>query len=163
MFMGKIKLVIVILIVVGGVYLYPVIAEVVNFRKTSNAAGALPYQVGITNAVLIPCVGLVVCPSPMCNAKHTGSCPPSVPAFFEVTGMSAGGTGMPDIVLSSMVVAKIGLTPGGQVIAGGLGPTLMDGGVAASLGGAAMGLNQTLDRGLAFYGNLKNRLLAILN
>ena len=107
-----------------------------------DAAGAMPYQIGLTGARVIQCA-----PS-CCSAAGCRCCAgmggvlcatimdveTRCPMYQEVQGTPAGGMGMNALFLQTSVM-QAGLSPGGQLIAGGMSPPLMDTGVLASAGG----------------------------
>lgn len=101
-------------------------------NKKAVASSGLPYQVGLTNVVLVPCVWVVA--SGVCTGGTL--CPMVDPAQCNLTtdiaGTPAGGMGS-EITLSTVAVSMIGVVPGGQIIAGGIGPTMIN--VAAGMAG----------------------------
>ncbi|MDD4901244.1 MAG: hypothetical protein PHS62_04015 [Patescibacteria group bacterium] len=89
-----------------------------RFNNAASASGSMPYQVGLTNAIVIPCVvsSYVCTGGTLCSTiLDTTRC-----ALYEdVNGASAGGTGQPPLLLSQIAVQTAGLTMGGQLIYGG--------------------------------------------
>lgn len=106
-----------------------------------------PVEAGITNVNIINCyttgdppvcVGGTLCPT-----KDAGRCL----AYSDISGMGAYAmgrkkadfniamVGATNLLLLNTAIAQAGLTPGGQLIAGGMSPILMDSGVLASNGG----------------------------
>ncbi len=120
----------------------------VNLDKYANlqlgreavAAGGFPYQIGLTNVritkcqvTLGVCVGVGVDAGPataLCNTKSPGVCE----SYRYVSGVPAGGMGTAALFLFPNL-SFAGVSTGGQLIAGGMGPTMMDGGVVAGPGG----------------------------
>lgn len=128
------------IILIGGYFYY---LPMVRWHKAAQSAGGYPYQIGLTKAVITKCVttgtpptcvGAGVPPdpiaTPLCNTKGPGICT----AYSVVSGLPAGGMGTNALFLTTSV-AKAGLMPGGQLIAGGMTMTEMDSGVLASAGG----------------------------
>jgi len=105
-----------------------------RWQNAAEAAGGLPYQIGLTNAVLVPCVvscnGGCCSGGTLCTVKAPGICT----TYQTVSGSPAGGMGNMAL-FSNLAIAKAGLTQGGQLIAGGMTLTEMDQGVLASSGG----------------------------
>lgn len=112
----------------------PSIMAKVECKMAAKAAGSFPYQIGLTNAVIIKCFTTGTPPvcqgGTLCYLKDAGSCT----LYSDVSGTSAGGMGQ-NALFQQTAIAKSGLTPGGQLIAGGMSPVLMDNGVLASAGG----------------------------
>lgn len=127
----KIILAISVLIIVVGV---PILADYYLWRKAEAAAVAMPYQIGLTNVVITPCfIAYGKCVgAPLCIASGTDRCA----GWSSVIGTPAGGMGA-SALFSAKAIAMAGLTAGGQLIAGGMGPTMMDQGVLASAGGCS--------------------------
>ena len=110
-----------------------------RWRQATNAAGGLPYQIGLTQVIITPCIvtegvcvgaGADQTATLACNTKGPGVCA----TYSYVSGLKSGGMGT-GALFSAEVILMAGLTPGGQLIAGGLSPVLMDQGVLASAGG----------------------------
>ena len=99
------------------------------------AAGAFPYEVGCSNAVIIPCFTTPTTPplctgGTLCNTIDAARCL----LYSDVTGMPAGQKPC-NVLFMKAFMAQAGLTPGASFIAAGTGPTLMDQGPLASWGG----------------------------
>lgn len=105
-----------------------------RWHQAAKAAGGLPYQIGLTNVIIMKCFTTVIPPvcagGILCSTLDIGRCN----LYSEVIGTPAGGTGINALFLD-MAIAQAGLTIGGQLIAGGLAPVAMDSGVLASAGG----------------------------
>ncbi|MFH1255247.1 MAG: hypothetical protein V1667_02145 [bacterium] len=105
-----------------------------SYNSAADAAGGFPYQIGLTNAVIIPCFTTgnppVCAGGELCAIKDPASCA----LYSEISGSPAGGMGSNGIFLKT-AIAKSGLVSGGQLIAGGMSPAAMDNGVLASAGG----------------------------
>ena len=128
------------IILIGGYYYY---LPEVRWHKAAQAAGGYPYQIGLTNVTITQCVTIGTPPvcvgagsdpiaTPLCNTKGPAVCT----AYSVASGMPAGGMGNIALFLTT-AIGQAGLTPGGQLIAGGISPVLMDSGVLASAGGCA--------------------------
>lgn len=108
-----------------------------RLSNIASAAGALPYQVGLTNAIVIPCVTTGYPPictgGTLCNAVDVADCT----LYSDVSGMSAGGSGQPPLLLSKVAMGMAGLMSGGQLIYGGttFSMLLSPNAVLASAGG----------------------------
>lgn len=133
----------IILLVVGlliAVFLIFVIfsSPSASYNGAAEASAGLPYQIGLTNALITKCV--VSCnggccmgmggAGALCSVKDPASCS----LYSEVSGTPSGGMGK-NALFSNVAIAKAGLVPGGQLIAGGMSPAAMDNGVLASAGG----------------------------
>ena len=102
------------------------------------ASGELTYQIGLTNVTIINCFTTgnpPICTGgvlggTLCYTKDAATCA----NYAEVSGTPAGGMGN-NALFSTQAIAQAGLTNGGQLIAGGTSPVLMDNGVLASSGG----------------------------
>ncbi len=105
-----------------------------HWRQAAQAAGGLPYQIGLTNAIIVNCVTTgypPVCTGGLlCSTLDAARCT----TYSEVSGTPAGGMGTNALFLTA-AIAQAGLMPGGQLIAGGMSAVLMDQGVLASAGG----------------------------
>ncbi|MFH0956211.1 MAG: hypothetical protein V1801_03325 [Candidatus Falkowbacteria bacterium] len=105
-----------------------------HWRQAASAAGGFPYQIGLTKVTVIQCVTTgnpPICTGGiLCATLDAARCM----AYSEVSGTPAGGMGN-NALFSNAAIAKAGLTSGGQLIAGGMSPVLMDQGVLASAGG----------------------------
>ncbi len=112
----------------------PKVAGYFRFRQAVKAAGGFPYQIGLTNVTVVPCVTTGVPPictgGVLCSVLDAARCV----MYSEVSGAQAGGMGNNALFLKT-AIAQAGLYPGGQLIAGGTSPALMDNGVLASFGG----------------------------
>lgn len=107
-----------------------------SWQKAAEAAGGFPYQIGLTNTMIINCFVRPLPPPPtcmgglLCNVLDANRCQ----LYSDVSGTPAGGMGN-GALFSNLAILESGLTPGGQLIAGGMSPVLMDNGVLASAGG----------------------------
>ena len=124
-----------ILILSVLVYIFaPSVVVYFKWQKVVKAAGAFPYQIGLTNVVTIPCFTTGSPPictgGTLCYIKDAASCT----LYSNVSGTMSGGMGDKALFLKT-AIAQSGLTQGGQLIAGGMSPVLMDSGVLASGGG----------------------------
>ncbi len=100
----------------------------------AQAVGGYPYQIGLTGVTITSCATTgyppVCAGGTLCYVKDPLTC-----AFYvDVIGMPAGGMGI-KALFSNTSILIAGLAQGGQLIAGGMGPVLMDNGVLASSGG----------------------------
>ncbi|MDO8668571.1 MAG: hypothetical protein Q7K35_05835 [bacterium] len=124
-------LIFVAIISVSGFYYFWPEAPLI---KAAQSAGGYPYQIGLTNVIVIPCVTTGVPPictgGTLCNLLDVGRCA----LYSDVSGSPAGGMGSNALFLIT-AIAQAGLTSGGQLIAGGMTMTQMDSGVLASAGG----------------------------
>lgn len=119
------------------IYFFPKIENYLSGKMAAEAVGGFPYQIGLTSVQIVPCV--VSCyPAESCCTGGTLCSSDIPPACLHstVSGTMAGGSGNMALFLKT-AIAQVGLTPGGQLIAGGMGPTLMDSGVLASAGGCS--------------------------
>ncbi|MDO9399627.1 MAG: hypothetical protein Q7T79_03015 [bacterium] len=119
-----------------------------RWQKAVEASAGFPVQIGLTKVVIIPCIPTpAVVPTlpcigglPLCSLLVVDSItnipvtPVTCALYSQVSGLPAGGTGNM-AVFSNIAIAKAGLIPGGQLIAGGTTPTTMK--VLASAGGCA--------------------------
>ena len=118
------------------VYIFsPKIDNYFKWKRAAEAAGGFSYQIGLVGAVITPCTltppPVVACVGgTLCYIKDQASCL----MYSDVSGTPAGGMGSNAIFLNT-AIAQAGLTQGGQLIAGGMSPSLMDSGVLASTGG----------------------------
>lgn len=105
-----------------------------SWRRHAAAAGSLPYQIGLTNSVIIKCFTTAIPPicagGLLCHTLDVNRCN----LYSDVSGTPSGGMGF-NALFSNIAIIAAGLTPGGQLIAGGMSPVLMDSGVLASAGG----------------------------
>jgi hypothetical protein len=106
------------------------------WSEARASVNAIPYQIGLTKVVITKCVTTgypPICTGGMlCSVKDAATCS----LYSDIEGTPAGGMGMNALLLDSMMMIA-GLTPGGDLIAGGMGPTMMDSGVVASWGGCS--------------------------
>jgi len=127
-----------ILVLAFIIYFLPNIITSWRWQKAAEASAGFPYQIGLTKVVIIPCIPVPPPTGPLCTAGPL--CTLLTPNLFscglhsEVNGIPAGGMGSNALFLNTAII-KAGLTPGGQLIAGGTSPVLMDSGVLASAGG----------------------------
>ena len=105
-----------------------------KWQQATEAAGSLPYQIGLTNVIVVNCVTIgnppICTGGTLCNTLDVARCV----NYADVSGTPAGGRGSNALFLLT-AMARAGLTSGGQLIAGGMSPVLMDSGVLASAGG----------------------------
>ncbi len=105
-----------------------------RMAKGVIASGELTYQIGLTNVTIINCFTTgnppICTGGTLCYVKDAATCT----AYSDVSGIMAGGMGT-NALFSTQAIAQAGLTNGGQLIAGGTSPVLMDNGVLASSGG----------------------------
>lgn len=130
----KIAFIIAFVLIVGMVA-FVFITDQYNWSKAVEASSGFPYQIGLTKAVVIPCLTTPTTPpvcagGTLCYVKDPATCT----LYSDVTGVPAGGMGS-NALFSDIAITKAGLTSGGQLIAGGMSPNLMDNGVLASRGG----------------------------
>jgi hypothetical protein len=89
-----------------------------RWNRAVSAAGAMPFQVGLTNVILIPCTPSAPPPKcnggSLCNTVDFATCS----MYSEANGGSAGGTGMAPLLLSQIAIGQAGLRAGGQLIYG---------------------------------------------
>jgi hypothetical protein len=104
--------------------------------KQVIAAGGFPQQFGLVNAVVSPCS----CSNPTCTScTGNGLCSMALApctTYNDVMGTQAGGDGN-DILMTVIATNMIGLSSGGQVIAGGTSNTMLQ--VSASKSGMYQG------------------------
>ncbi|OGF24127.1 hypothetical protein A3H09_04185 [Candidatus Falkowbacteria bacterium RIFCSPLOWO2_12_FULL_45_13] len=138
--------------------------SIVSWRlnKTASAAGSMPYQVGLTSVIIIPCVvaSYVCTGGTLCNAVDVGDCT----LYSDVNGMSAGGSGQPPLLLSKIAIGMAGLMPGGQLIYGGTTNSMYisANAVLASAGGCfgCTAKAGTVDKIFAWLEKLDNYIIA---
>lgn len=127
-----ISVVVVSLVIYGGIG----INNYMEWRLAKGviASGGFTYQIGLTNVTMINCFTAgsppVCTGGTLCYIKDAANCT----AYSDVSGTPAGGMGS-NALFSTQAIAQSGLTIGGQLIAGGTSPVLMDNGVLASSGG----------------------------
>lgn len=125
----------VLLFFVSGVVAHK---SIVTWRwsRAASAAGSMPYQIGLTNVVMVKCVvscnGGCCVGGALCSTKDSATCT----NYFDVSGSMAGGMGTMAL-FSIPAITQAGLTAGGQLIAGGMSMNFMDQGVLASTGGCS--------------------------
>lgn len=143
MFNKKKKIIIVIGCLVLGVFVYvfsPKAENYLRWKIAVEAAGGFPFQIGLTNIVTTPCVLVSAKCTPIFPLSLCDSAP-SCLDYETISGTWAGGMGSSPtnakILVKYTTASQAGLIPGGQLIAGGMGPTLMDSGVVAGVGGCA--------------------------
>jgi len=124
---------IIIVLTAIGFAVYPLAGRQIASRYIAKAAGSMPYQIGLTQVLETPCVEVSGDCEPLITLCGTLD-PVRCELYSFVIGTQAGGMGNQALFLNA-AIAQAGLTPGGQLIAGGMGPTLMDSGVLASAGG----------------------------
>lgn len=104
-----------------------------EWHRAAEAAASMPFQIGLMNVSIIPCFTTGIPPTCngglLCFTKDAGTCT----LYSDVSGTPSGGMGA-NALFQKLAIAKAGVAPGGQLIAGGMSPVLMDSGV---LGGAA--------------------------
>lgn len=151
----KIFFIILIIILALLVYVFaPDVASQAEWNRAVKAAGSMPYQIGLTKVIIIPC--FTVGPPPACSGgtlcltKDPATCT----LYSDVSGTPAGGMGSNALFLKT-AITMAGLTPGGQLIAGGMSPVLMDSGVLASAGGCSgcMARAGTMDKIKNWFNN----------
>jgi hypothetical protein len=127
---------------------------VIRYRNVVQASATFPYQIGLTDVVIIPCFTTGIPPvctgGTLCHFKDAATCS----LYSDVSGAPAGGMGSEALFLKTAITAT-GLTSGGQLIAGGTSPVLMDNGVLASTGGVfyatAKKINSVIDFAIAIF------------
>lgn len=96
--------------------------------KDAVAAGGYPYQIGLTGVTVIPCTvscnGSCCMGGSLCSVKDPATCT----MYSYVQGTPAGGSGNQALFLKT-ALSQAGVSAGSQLIAGGMGPTMMDSGV----------------------------------
>ena len=116
-----------------------------SYRRAVAAAGGFPFQVGLVNAVIVPCVLTPIgeCVGhPLC-AGVPGACA----AYSGVSGTPAGGMGS-QILLRNDVIARIGLVSGASYIGGGTSPLFMH--YSASIGGVSLTVSERVNSAINF-------------
>jgi hypothetical protein len=122
------------------VIIYPLAWQQIAWRQATKAAYG-SYQVGIINATVTQCE-LSCCSPAGCRCCTGGTLCSTITTEAEcilhsdINGTKAGGKGN-NILESNINIAAAGLSSGGQLIAAGMGPTLMDSGVIISRGGCS--------------------------
>jgi hypothetical protein len=129
-----------LLIVVFIIPLLYVFLNLFAFSMFWNEARAaisnIPYQMGLKYARILPCyttgkppvcVGGTLCPT-----RDAARCL----LYSDVSGTMAGGMGMNAIFLKT-AIAKAGLVPGADMIAGVMSPVMTESGILASWGGCS--------------------------
>ncbi len=133
----KKKLTFLIALVVVIAFLFaPRVERHLEWESAAEAVSSFPYVLGLTNVIMIPCTTTGTPPictgGTYCNIKDAATCT----TYEDVSGTQSGGMGN-EALFSIMQISQAGLTSGGSLIAGGMGPTLMDSGVLASSGGCS--------------------------
>lgn len=130
------------IILAGGYFLVPQVVNYFRWTMAVEAASGFPHQIGLTEVIIDPCIPDpltlgTTCTSttnpsgkPLCFTKDIVRCA----LYSYVEGTQAGGMGNNALFLNT-AIAKAGLAPGGQLIAGGNSPVAMDSGALASVGG----------------------------
>ncbi|NCO80110.1 hypothetical protein CO116_00910 [Candidatus Falkowbacteria bacterium CG_4_9_14_3_um_filter_38_19] len=132
--------------------LAPSAYQSLKWQQAVEAAGGFPYQIGLTKVVIVNCVTTGIPPictgGILCNTLDAARCP----LYVDVSGTPAGGMGK-NALFSLIAIGQAGLTAGGQLIAGGMSPVLMDSGVLASAGGCygCVAKNSLPDKFLAWF------------
>ncbi len=141
--------IIIIGIIVGGEKINNKIEWMIT--KEVISAGGFPYQIGLLGVSVIPCFTTGVPPvcegGTLCYTKDAATCA----AYADVSGTPAGGMGSNALFLKT-ALTQAGVVSGGQLIAGGMSPVLMDNGVLAGPGGCYNCLAK-----LDWKGRLKNK------
>ncbi len=153
----KKKMFIIFSVLVLSVFVYvftPKIESYFMWQRAVKAAGGFAYQIGLTSVRITACVpnqpdntaciGALISPDAVIATTLCGTKLLVNPVDPEdicvnnsyVTGMMAGGMGG-EALFTNSAILQVGLSPGGQLIAGGLGPTLMNSGVLASVAGCS--------------------------
>ncbi|MFH1661489.1 MAG: hypothetical protein ABIA02_00085 [Candidatus Falkowbacteria bacterium] len=138
-------------------------ADYYNWNKAVEAAGGFPYQIGLTNVTIFPCFTTGTPPVCTCGILCMGNCSikdvGTCSLYSEVSGTHAGGEGSSPtdapLFLKTSII-QTGLSVGGQLIAGGMSPVLMDSGVLASAGGCSgcVGRIDTSDKIKNFFNKI---------
>lgn len=114
----------------------PRIINLIEWEITEEviASSGYTYQIGLTNVNLIPCFTTGSPPicqgGTLCYVKDAATCT----LYTDVSGTPAGGMGS-NALFTKACLAQAGVTTGGQLIAGGMSPVLMDNGPLAGPGG----------------------------
>lgn len=141
-----------------------------RWNKAASAAGALPYQIGLTNTVQIKCtlscctpvcsccIGTGPMVSMLCPMKDVASCS----LYSEINGTMAGGSGSMALFSNITQIPMSGYKPGDSIIAGGMSMTQMDQGVLATPGGCAgcMAKSGKVDKIFAWLEKLDKYIIA---
>lgn len=143
-----------------GVWVGPAYFRLLGAKK-AIAEGGFPSQYGITGVTVTPCV--VSCyPAENCCSGGTLCVQDVAPACLssDVMGKAAGGDGN-NVLMKKTMVSSIGLSSGGQLIAGGTDNMNLS--VAASEGGAvgmvAFKMVALTEKAQGFFGSLISKLL----
>ena len=136
---SKKKILLFACVLILGIFVYvftPKVEHYLTWKRAVKAAGGFPYQIGLVNVVITPCATTGTPPvctgGTLCYIKDAATCL----NYSDVSGTPAGGMGS-NALFANTAISQAGLISGGQLIAGGMGPTLMDSGVLASAGGCA--------------------------
>lgn len=152
---GKKKIILFIAGLLIAVFLIFVIfsSPSASYNGAVEASAGLPYQIGLTNAVIIKCFTTgnppVCAGGILCGTLDAARCS----LYSEVSGTPSGGMGK-NALFSNAAILKTGLVPGGQLIAGGMSPAAMDNGVLASAKGCF---------GCSAKQNLSDKIFALLD
>ena len=125
-------LIVLIFLLTASYFLTPQISNYFKWKNAVEASAGFPYQIGLIQAITIECVpeGEVCVGGTLCIIKDVAECK----LYSDVSGTPSGGMGF-NALFSRIAISQAGLTPGGQLIAGGMSNILMDNGVLASSGG----------------------------
>lgn len=140
--------------------------SVVSWRWNNvvSAAGNMPYQVGLTNVIIMPCFTVGTPPlctgGTLCNTIDFADCT----LYSDVNGKAAGGSGQPPLLLSKPAIRASGLKDGGQLIYGGTTNSmyLSPKAVLASSGGCfgCMAKSGTIDKIMAWLEKIDKYIIA---
>jgi len=146
---------------IGGYFYY---LPEVRWQNGAQAVGGYPYQIGLTNVIIIPCVTTGYPPicegGTLCYTLDVARCTGPT-GHSDVSGTPSGGMGSNALFLNTAII-QAGLTSGGQLIAGGMSPVLMDSGVLASSGGCSgcTAKSGTTDKFFAWFKKLDKYIIA---
>lgn len=136
-------LIISILILSVAVYIFmPKVNSYFRWGRAAKAFGVTPYQIGLVEVEIVNCVTVppIPPPVPQCTPTTTlcGFLPPGsmCDSHAYIIGIPSGGMGVDALFLISNITLA-GVTQGGQLMAGGMGPATMDSGILAGAGGCA--------------------------
>lgn len=124
------------ILLISAYFFIPRLTAYLGRQAAAEAAGGFPYQIGLTNAIIIQCFTTGIPPlctgGTLCNLKDAVTCA----NYSDVSGMPAGGMGSNALFMNTAIL-QAGLAAGGQLIAGGMSAALMDSGVLASSSGCS--------------------------